>query len=306
MLTYALITPARDEAENLRRLASCVLEQTVVPSAWIVVDDGSTDGTQEEIVRLASEHPWIRCIPSPGAVTRAGSLEVGRRTGRDIVAFNAGVAELPETPDVLLKLDADVSFEADYFERLLGEFERDSSLGISGGECFELEEGEWKFQKVSGTHVRGATRAYRWACWEDVRPLEERLGWDGIDELKAEEHGWRVASIQGLVFRHHRPMGKRDGLAFAKWARMGHAAHYMGYRFSYLVLRSLHRGRREPGAVGLIWGYLGAALRRESRFPDDSVRNRLRERQSLRSLHVRARQRKSTQRREEHGTDRAA
>lgn len=298
MLTYAPITPARDEDENLHRLAACVLEQTVKPAVWIVVDDGSMDGTRAYAESLGQAHPWIRLVSSPGALTHVGSLEAGRGVGRDVVAFHAGVATLEMPPDILLKLDADVSFAPDFFERLMHEFGRDPSLGIAGGECYELEHGEWRRQPVTGSHVRGATRAYRWACWEGVRPLEERLGWDGIDELKAEELGWRVASIQGLAFLHHRPVGKRDGLALAKWARMGQAAHYMGYRFPYLVLRTLHRGLRDPGAVGMLWGYLGAAARRESRYPDASLRNRLRERQTLRKLHLRSREARGVESRE--------
>ena len=284
MPTYALVTPARDEAENLRRLAESVLAQTVPPAAWIVVDDGSTDGTQAVVERLGREHDWIRLVSSPGSVTHAGTLAVGRRAGRDIVAFNVGVAALEEEPGVVVKLDADVSFEPAFFERILGEFDLDPRLGIAGGECYELEDGEWRHQPVTGSHVRGATRSYRWACWQDVRPLEERLGWDGIDHLKAEEHGWRVRSVSDLPFLHHRPLGERDGLALARWARVGHAAYYMGYRFPYLVLRSLHRGRREPGAVAIVWGYLVGWTLREERYPDLAVRKRLRERQRLRNI----------------------
>jgi glycosyltransferase involved in cell wall biosynthesis len=296
VLTYALVTPARDEAENLRRLAESVLAQSVAPSTWIVVDDGSTDGTWADIERLGRDHDWIRIVSSPGATTHSGTLAVGRGAGRDIVAFNAGVAALENEPDVLVKLDADVSFEPDFFERILREFEADTRLGITGGECFELEDGEWHLQPVTGSHVRGATRSYRWACWKDVRPLEERLGWDGIDHMKAEEREWRVRSVPGLPFLHHRPLGERDGLALARWARVGHAAYYMGYRFPYLVLRSLHRGRRDPGAVAIIWGYLVACARRESRYPDTAVRDRLRERQRLRNLPQRAREARGPQR----------
>jgi len=287
VLTYALVTPARDEAENLHRLADCIMGQTVAPLAWVVVDDGSTDGTRAYIEGLARTHSWIRLMSSPGAKTHADSPRVGRRVGRDVVAFNAGVAALKEPPDVLLKLDADVSFEAGFFERLLAEFEDDGTLGIAGGECYEFDGADWKLQSVTGTHVRGATRAYRWACWQAVQPLEERLGWDGIDELKAEECGWRVASIPGLRFLHHRPLGQRDGLALAKWARMGQASYFMGYRFPYLVLRTLHRGRREWQALGMICGYLAAAMRRESRHPDNAIRERLREKQALRNLPLR-------------------
>jgi hypothetical protein len=210
------------------------------------------------------------------------------------VAFNAGVATLTTSPEVLVKLDADVSFESNFFERLLRAFESDPQLGITGGECYEFDEGEWRFQAVTGSHVRGATRAYRWGCWEAVRPLEERLGWDGIDELKARQRGWRVAPVGDLGFLHHRPLGERDGLAFTKWTRMGEAAHYMGYRFSYLLLRSIHRGRRDRGAIGLVWGYLQAAARRAPRYPDPSVRKQLRDEQGLLKLLVRFRQARRT------------
>jgi glycosyltransferase involved in cell wall biosynthesis len=296
VLTYALVTPARDEAENLRRLAESVIAQTIRPSTWIVVDDGSTDGTWDLIERLGREHHWIRVVSSPGATTHAGTLAVGRRAGRDIVAFNAGVAVIEEEPGVLVKLDADVSFEDDFFERILADLDRDPRLGITGGECYELEGDEWRLQPVTGSHVRGATRSYRWECWQDVRPLEERLGWDGIDHLKAEEHGWDVRSVSGLPFLHHRPLGERDGLAFARWARVGQAAYYMGYRFPYLVLRTLYRGRREPGAVAIVWGYVAALARREERYPDAAVRRRLRDRQRLRNLPKRAREAQRPQR----------
>jgi poly-beta-1,6-N-acetyl-D-glucosamine synthase len=280
MLTYALVTPARDESANLERLAPCVVEQTVRPLEWVVVDDGSSDDTVSFLSEIARTHPWVRVMTSPGVATGT-ALQQGRRIGRDVIAFNAGVASLDRRPDVVVKLDADVSFDPFYFERLLHAFEEDPALGISGGRCFELEDGEWRYQTVAETHVRGATRAYRWSCWEAVSPLEPRLGWDGIDEVMARQHGWRVDTVDTLRFFHHRPHGAREGLAFTKWARMGEACHYMGYRLSYLLLRTLHRGRHDRGAVGLVWGYLQAAARRAPRYHDESVRKQLREDQAL-------------------------
>jgi poly-beta-1,6-N-acetyl-D-glucosamine synthase len=288
MLSYVLVTPARDEAANLKRLAPCVVEQTIPPAAWIVVDDGSTDGTDRLVAELAREHAWIQGMASPAASEAASALRQGRRIGRDVIAFNAGVASLTAHPDVVVKLDADVSFDPDYFERLLGAFEADPTLGISGGDCYELEDGEWRYQTVTESHVRGATRAYRWACWEGVAPLEPRLGWDGIDEVKARQRGWSVATVSGLRFLHHRPHGAREGLAFTKWARMGEACHYMGYRTSYLVLRTAHRGRRDRGAIGLLWGYFQASVRRAPKYHDESVRRQLREDQALSKVLTRA------------------
>lgn len=289
ILRYAAITPARDEAENLPRLADSLARQTVPPDAWVVVDDGSTDGTPEIIEEFALANPWAVVIPSPGVISRAGPLQAGRREGRDVLAFNAGVAALPRRPDVVLKLDADVSLEPDFFERLLGEFETDPLLGIAGGVCFELERGEWRERFVTGAHVRGATRAYRWACLEDAQPLVERLGWDGLDEAKAALFGWHVRSIPGLPFYHHRPVGRRDG-ARSSWESQGATARFMGYRFWYLALSSLFRARRDPRALAMIVGWLKDARAGVPVYDDAAVVAHVRRERSLRRLHLRMRE----------------
>jgi glycosyltransferase involved in cell wall biosynthesis len=287
-LSYAVVTPARDEAVNLRRLAESVLGQTVRPSAWVVVDDGSSDGTADVVAELARQHDWISLIASPAAL-RDDPLTAGRTLGRDVVAFTAGVAALPTLPDVIVKLDADVSFAGDFFGRLLDEFVADPRLGIASGVCYELEDGEWVPRHVTRGHVRGATRAYRRACLEDVSPLVERLGWDGIDEIKAAIGGWRTGSIAGLPFHHHRGMGERDGSRRA-WATQGETAHFLGYRFSYLLLRTLHHARGDRTALALLGGYLGSALRRAPAYQDGAVRAHLRSEQSLRRVPTRVRE----------------
>ena len=282
--TYALITPARDEELNLRRLATSLLAQTVQPMAWIVVDDASTDRTAELVEELAGAHDWISLV---SASSDGGELVEGRLSGRDVAAFNAGLAALPSTPDIVLKLDADVSLLPDFFELLLGEFDKDPRLGIAGGACFELEDGGWRERWVTGDHVRGATRAYRWDCLQDVQPLEPRLGWDGIDEVRAALLGWQTRSIRSLPFFHYRRMGERDGLR-RSFRDQGATAHYRGYRPSYLVVRALFGMRRTPATAAMIGGYLRAALTGAPVLADAAVRAHIRKKQRLRELPRRA------------------
>jgi hypothetical protein len=179
--------------------------------------------------------------------------------------------------------------EPDYFDRLLEAFARDPSLGIASGSAWELRNGAWRQRFVTGGTVWGATRAYRWACLQDVLPLEERHGWDGIDQLQARARGWETRTFTDLPFRHHRAEGLLDGSARAHWLANGDTAYFMGYRPWYLLARTLHHMRREPAAFALIVGYLSAAMRRSPRL-DDAARGILRRDQSLRRFLQRRRE----------------
>jgi biofilm PGA synthesis N-glycosyltransferase PgaC len=285
---YVLITPARNEADNIPRLAECVLGQTYSPDRWVIVDDASTDDSRALALELADAVPWIRVVDSPGSQVRAGRLNQGRRGGRDMIAFNTGLRAIDCACDFVVKVDADVSFEPDFFKRLLGEFATDPTLGIASGTCHELVKGQWRPYHVARSHVRGATRTYRRACFEDVAPLAERIGWDGVDEARAHLHGWRTGCIPTLPFYHHRALGARDGGRRA-WAAQGDLAWYLGYRPSYVVLRALFRSLREPQAVAMITAYLYAAVGRAERA-EQEVRTHTKGQQRLRDLRLRARE----------------
>jgi glycosyltransferase involved in cell wall biosynthesis len=279
--SYALVTPARDEADNLPRLASSLAAQTIPPRAWKIVDNGSTDDTLEVANRIASEHDWVQVLSLPGT-------SVADRGAPIVRALQAGIAALDEAPEILVNVDADISMAPDYFESLLGRFAADPSLGIASGSAFELRQGLWAQRYVTGSTVWGASRAYRWECLQELLPLEERMAWDGVDEFKANARGWRTRAFEDLPFRHHRREGERDGTTWRARRNQGTAAYYLGYRSWYLVLRALWNARREPASVAMVWGYAAAALRREVRNPDSEARAYLRSQQSPRNLKRRA------------------
>lgn len=280
-LSYGVVTPVRNEGSNLRRLAAALARQSVLPSAWVVVDTGSTDETARIVDELAVEHDWI----SPAKLDGADRLARG---GPIVRAFELGYSLVPGEPDVIVKLDADTSFEPGYFERLLAEFASDPGLGMASGTCQEREAGEWRERHVTGSTVWGASRCYRRACLEDVLPLEQQMGWDGVDEFRANARGWTTRTLKELPFRHHRREGERDGARHRARLAQGRAARYIGYRFWYLALRALWNARKEPAALAMIWGYARAALAREARLEDAEVRAYLRRQQSLRLLPRRA------------------
>jgi glycosyltransferase involved in cell wall biosynthesis len=282
---YAIVTPARNERANLARVAESLSTQTVLPTWWIVVDDGSDDDTEQLAAELAASRPWMRVL-SPVPATDS-ALADGRRAGRDLIAFRRGVDALEEPVDIVVKVDADTSFDRDYFEILLGRFAEQPDLGIAGGSCYELEGGTWTRKRVTGTHPRGASRAYRWACVQAALTLEPKMGWDGLDEVQAELMGYRTKIFTDIGFRHHRLTGGRERDRLRAQSVLGQASWYMGYRPSYLLMRVLYRSRRDVLAPAMLWGYAGAALTRTPRCPDTSLVQHLRRQQRLRAVVLR-------------------
>lgn len=280
-LSYGVVTPVLNEENDLGRLASCLVEQTAVPTAWIIIDQGSVDGTKAIAERLANQHPWIQLLSIDDEVLARGAPIVR--------AFHAGLVELDPIPDVVVKVDADISVEADHFERLLDAFSVDRELGIASGIVYERQaDGVWRQRHGTGSGVWGACRAYRRECLADLLPLEEHMGWDGLDLAKAAVKGWRTQVLLDLPFRHHRSEGVRDGSRLRTWMIQGEASHFMGYRVSYLLLRTLYRMRRDPAAIGLLLGHARAAARRRPRCDDLEVRAYVRKEQSIRRLPRRA------------------
>jgi glycosyltransferase involved in cell wall biosynthesis len=278
-LSYAVVTPARDEADNLPRLATALAAQTLLPSEWVVVDDGSSDGTPALLGTLTERHPWVRTLP--GAAAHDGQVAAGRRRARDLEGFRLGARSLSRPADVVIKIDADIDFDPDFCERLVGRFGEDPELGIASGTCYEREGESWVRRTKADTTVWGATRAYRADCLPDLMELEPCMGWDGLDEIRVQLRGMRTQTQVDLAFRHHRPEGGRELSSLHQGEALGRASYYMGYRPTYLAMRALYRARREPAALAMLWGYAASAIGRAPRCPDERVVSVLRERQRL-------------------------
>lgn len=274
-LTYAVVTPARDEEANLPRVAAALLAQTVTPEAWVIVDNGSSDATADIVRGLAAEHAWIHPLQAPPGDRYDRSSPLKR-------AFHVGVEALAGRGDVVVKLDADTSFEPGFFAGLLAAFETDPQLGMASGTLFERRGGEWTEVVLLADHCWGPTRAYRRTCLAAVLPLDDGGGFASIDETKAHLAGFATRALPDLPFRHHRPEGSGEGSPWRSWAAQGEAAHYTGYRFSYLLARCVYRMRAEPVAIALLAGYFGAVLHRRPRYRDPEVRAALRDRQRIR------------------------
>jgi poly-beta-1,6-N-acetyl-D-glucosamine synthase len=268
-----LITPARDEAAHLETTSRAVAAQSRPPDLWLIVDDGSTDGSPELLARLAKEIPFLQVLQAP-PMSRS-EREDGLALAAEAVAFNAALATVDSADFTHIgKLDADVELPPSYLEHLLERFAAEPDLGIAGGTLLERSDGGWHPTKVPANHVRGALKLYSRECFEAIGGIEERLGWDTIDETYARMRGFETRSLPELQARHHRPVATRGGTLRGR-ARHGQCAYILRYGFWWVALRSLKVACLRPrgvSGIAFLYGYLRAALLRQGRVEDEQYR----------------------------------
>jgi poly-beta-1,6-N-acetyl-D-glucosamine synthase len=302
-IRYIVVSPVRNESEYLERTIQSVVNQTLRPAQWILVDDGSTDGTPDIIRRWADKCSWILPVHrhSVGRPS-AGSLPLTPRTHRErqssrgkrafdakeIEAFLDGYTRVTSDWEFLVKLDGDVSFQPSYFEDCFREFSTDPGLGIGGGVVCHQFKGELRVEPIPQFHVRGATKIYRRMCWEQIGGVVRGAGWDTIDEVKANMLGWSTRSFPDIKVVHHRHTGSANG-AWRNAVKNGNWSYVSGYHPLYMLARFTNRLLKKPfvvGSVGLLWGFLLGYVRNTPQIDDRKLIRYLRGQQLRRLFHL--------------------
>jgi glycosyltransferase involved in cell wall biosynthesis len=250
---YAVISPVRNEEKYLLVAIESLRNQTLRPLIWILVNDGSSDGTARIADAAASQCDWIRVVHRADR----GFREPGKGV---VEAFYDGYSLLEGAAwDYVVKLDGDLTIPPDYFERCLARFEKNPRLGIGGGTICQEAGGQLHPESAVDPpfHVRGATKIYRRACWEQIGRLIPAPGWDTVDEVKANMLGWVTFTFPEIRAQHHRPAGQAQG-TWKGWVKNGLANYIAGYHPVFMFCKCLRRVFCPPyviGAAGLMAGF---------------------------------------------------
>jgi hypothetical protein len=269
---YVLISPTRDDAAHAAHTLESVVRQTRRPALWVIVDDGSTDGTGGLVDAYAARYPFIH------VVHRADRGR--RRVGPGVIeAFYAGLGHVDLRRYAYLgKVDLDLELPRRYFETLIERMEADPRLGTCSGSPY-YRDGSRLISEGCGRDMSvGMTKFYRVACFEAIGGFVREVMWDGIDCHQCRAHGWRARSFAddpSLRFIHRRPMGSSDKHVLRGRARHGYGQYYMGTGLTYMTASVVNRLRHRPrvmGALAMGWGYLRSRVRRDPRLPDAALR----------------------------------
>ncbi len=260
---YALVTPARNEARLIEATIRAVAAQTVRPLRWIIVSDGSTDGTDELISLYTAVHEWIELVRMPPRAER--------HFGGKVLAIRAGLERLQDVPyEVIACLDADITFESDYFEYLLGKLACNPELGIVGTPYKDTTSEIYDYRFVSSEHVSGACQVFRRSCYEEIGGYVPSKGGaiDTIAALTARMKGWRTRTFTDKICLHHRLIGTAAGGAIEARFTLGKRDYAIGNHPLWEILRGIYQMTKRPRIVrgiALIAGYVWAAIQRAER-----------------------------------------
>lgn len=273
--TYVLITPARNEASYIEQTILSVINQRLKPIKWIIVSDGSTDKTVEISAKYASVHPWIELLPLPERKER--------HFGGKAIAFRAAYQKLRDISfDIVGNLDADISFDNEYFAFLLRKFAQDARLGVAGTP-FREGSTQYDYRFSRKEHVSGACQLFRRECFESIGGYIPRKegGIDLAAVVTARMMGWKTETFTDKFCVHHRPMGKA-GPHYLKYTfRSGYGDYVMGVHPVWQFFRSIYQMRAMPLFISgflLLTGYTWAMITRPPKpVSEEFVRFRGRE-----------------------------
>lgn len=247
-MDFYIIIPAHNEENSIGLTLDSLAKQTLKPKQVVVVNDNSTDNTEDVVEGYAEKHFWIKLVNAKSSNQHLPGSKI-------INAFYKGFETLDDNYDIICKFDADLIFPNNYLEKLSIHFKANEKLGMAAGFCYIEKNGDWILENLTRKdHIRGALKAYRKACFLEIGKLKSSMGWDTVDELLAQYYGWKILTEETLHVKHLKP----TGISYNKASKylQGEAMYKMRYGFLITFISAVKLAYRKK-SFNLFKDYMG-------------------------------------------------
>lgn len=258
-MKFYIIIPAHNEASSIGLTLDSLVNQTHLPKKVVVVNDNSTDNTQDIVEAISERHSWISLVNTTSSNQHLPGSKI-------INAFYKGFETLDDNYDVICKFDADLIFPTKYLEQLAVHFNNNEKLGMAAGFCYIEKNNEWVLENLTNKdHIRGALKAYRKSCFNQIGKLKPSMGWDTVDELLAQFYGWTILTDENLKVKHLKP----TGISYNKASKylQGEAMYKMRYGFVITFISALKLAYKKK-SFGLFKDYLAGYFKAKKEKKD--------------------------------------
>ncbi len=283
---YNLISPVKNEEENINDLAKCVIDQSQKPQAWVIIDDGSTDSTPELLKKLCVEYGWIHSF----RMSEKSERTFGKHFAKVLSTGFDKSLKISNRVKYLAKADADARFHDETFERIINEMEKRPDLAIASPNLMTLKKSidvsalkqpqrilNDKNLVIYSSENRvdepfDEIRIYRKSFLNEIGGFPITDASSDIIHAKAIMNGYEVAHIEdvwGCLVRE-------TNTTLENMYEMGKFHGYRAYIQYYHPLMLLARiffcmFSKPVYGIGHISGYLQAFINQEERINDPDV-----------------------------------
>lgn len=271
-MSYILVTPCKNEEKSLLDLIFSVKNQTIKPTLWLIIDDGSTDNSPQIINRAKKENSWITSFR-----LKEGKRDIGIKyayvckTGFDYVIKFCKEHKIKY--HYIGLVDADMVLDKDFFEKLMAEFEKNPKLGIASGGVYNNCKGNFVWESSREDLPRGGARLWRKDCFEETNGYQCTSSPDVVSNVKAMLRGWEIRQFKEIKAIQSRPTSSAEGL-WKGYYKRGFFYYYLNYNPIIAFSKGLTYCFRKPYYIGLffLYGYFRGLLKRQAKIKDKEIR----------------------------------
>lgn len=274
MNRFLMVTPARNEEKFLSKVINSVVTSSLTPKLWVIVDDNSTDNTPDIVRNFSEKYDYIKLLPLIKKHERDMTYHYSYvcKEGFDFVIQLARKNRIDW--EYIALLDADTIVEPEYFQDIINELEKDTSVGIASGDVNILNNRAVKNIKVLKDVPSGTARIWRLKCFIETDGYSITQAPDSISRVKAILKGWKTVRFRKYKAYQLRDTSSAEGL-WKGYIVKGRAAYYVNKHPLLVLLNAIYFTINKPyyTSVAFLYGYLVSFFKKERQINDENIKN---------------------------------